>query len=183
MASQKADGLKTTKEIALLFGVSTRWVQQITKEGIIEGTKVKGVTMYDLEETVRAYVNYLSDRAKGRQAEGSLVLKEQKLKAEIALKESQGDLHRLKADIAAGKFIEVDEVKADYIRFFIAFKRFALSLPTRLSGRVSAYIDPVAARALEKELNAEIINALSGFVVAGQVPGKEDLKNGKRSSA
>ena len=38
-------------------------------------------------------------------------MKEQKLRAEVALKESQGELHRLRTEIAAGKYISIEEVK------------------------------------------------------------------------
>lgn len=44
-------------------------------------------------------------------------LKEQKLKAEIALKESQGELHRLRTAIAAGEYISIEEARADYTKF------------------------------------------------------------------
>ena len=58
---------------------------------------------YDLVPTIQQYVKYLSDKAYGKdRSEKELELREQKMKADIALKESQGELHRLKTDIAAG---------------------------------------------------------------------------------
>lgn len=39
------------------------------------------------------------------------------MQADIALKESQGELHRLKTEIAAGQYISVEEVKLDYAKF------------------------------------------------------------------
>jgi len=96
-----------------------------------------------------------------------LELREQKMKADIALKESQGELHRLKTDIAAGKYIAVEEVTMDYERFFVTFKNFAMSLPARLTDEISGYIDPLEARRIEKELHQKIRNLLVAFVVAG----------------
>ena len=66
----------------------------------------------------------------------------------------------------------------DYSRFFVAFKKFALSLPSRLSGRIAGQLDPMEVRAIEKDLNAEIIRLMESFVVAGTLP--EDMEKGKR---
>ena len=89
------------------------------------------------------------------------------MKAEIALKESQSELHRLKTDIAAGRYISVEEATMDYSRFFVAFKKFALSLPGRLITRISGLVDPTEARHIEKELQADVTQLLRAFVVAG----------------
>ncbi|MFR7629562.1 MAG: hypothetical protein ACLUZ6_02415 [Lachnospira eligens] len=68
-------------------------------------------------------------------------MKEQKLKVEIALKESQRDLHVLRTDIAAGKYITVEEVKLDYSRFFVAFKNLHYPFLTRLHGRLPVLLN------------------------------------------
>lgn len=167
--------------IASLFGVTVRRVQQLTQEGIISTTRTKDGNRYELAPTIQKYIKYLSDKAYGKsKTEKEMELREQKLQAEIALKESQGDLHRLKTEIAAGKYIDIEEVKMDYGRFFVAFKKFAMSLPSRLSGRISGHLDPMEVRAIEKDLNEEIIRLLDSFVVAGVLP-EEKKKNGKKS--
>lgn len=167
--------------IASLFGVSVRRVQQLTQEGIISTTKTAEGNRYDLAPTIQKYIKYLSDKAYGKSKnEKEMELREQKLQAEIALKESQGEMHRLKTEIASGKYIDIEEVKMDYSRFFISFKKFALSLPSRLSGRISSRLDPMEVRAIEKELNEEIIHLLDSFVVAGVTP-EEKKKRGKKS--
>lgn len=110
---------------------------------------------------------YLADKAYGReQANTEAELKEQKLKAEIALKESQGELHRLRTAIAAGEYISIEEARADYTKFFAVLKRFCAGLPSRVTGMVGTRIDPVASRALEKDLNTEINDMLRTFVLA-----------------
>ena len=167
--------------IASLFGVSVRRVQQLTQEGIISTTKTAEGNRYDLAPTIQKYIKYLSDKAYVKSKnEKEMELREQKLQAEIALKESQGEMHRLKTEIASGKYIDIEEVKMDYSRFFISFKKFALSLPSRLSGRISSRLDPMEVRAIEKELNEEIIHLLDSFVVAGVTP-EEKKKRGKKS--
>lgn len=90
-----------TEIIAQLFGVTVRRVQQLTQEGIISTTKIledgKSVRRYDLVPTIQAYVKYLSDKAYGKQhrTDKEIELREQKMQADIALKESQGELHQI----------------------------------------------------------------------------------------
>lgn len=169
--------------ISSLFGVTVRRVQQLTQEGIICTTKTLEGNRYELVPTIQKYIKYLSDRAYGKsKSEKEMELRAQKLQAEIALKESQGEMHRLKTEIASGKYIDIEEVKMDYNRFFVAFKKFALSLPSRLSGRMIGHCEPLELRAMEKDLNAEVIRLMDGFVVAGcthEELGKK--KRGKKS--
>lgn len=165
--------------IAQLFGVTVRRIQQLTQEGVLPTTETGEGRRYDLVPTIQAYVKYLSDKAYGKnRSEKEFELREQKMKAEIALKESQGELHRLRTDIAAGRYIDVEEVKLDYQRFFTVFKKFAMSLPPRLIAYISNGIDPVEARGIEKEMQQELYNSLSAFVVAGQTP--EEFSRGRR---
>ena len=130
MAEEQQGGFYRVEVIASLFGVTVRRVQQLTQEGIISTTKTKEGNRYELAPTIQRYVKYLSDKAYGKsKSEKEAELREQKLQAEIALKESQGEMHRLKTEIASGKYIDIEEVKMDYSRFFVSFKKFALSLP------------------------------------------------------
>lgn len=182
-AEEQQGGFYRVEVIASLFGVTVRRVQQLTQEGIISTTKTKEGNRYELAPTIQRYVKYLSDKAYGKsKSEKEAELREQKLQAEIALKESQGEMHRLKTEIASGKYIDIEEVKMDYSRFFVSFKKFALSLPSRLSGRISGHCDPMEIRSIEKDLNAEIIRLLNSFVVAGCTPEEmEKKKRGKKS--
>lgn len=182
MADEQQQGSYYRVEvIASLFGVSVRRVQQLTQEGIISTVKTKEGTRYELAPTIQKYIKYLSDKAYGKsKSEKEMELREAKLQAEVALKESQGEMHRLKTEIASGKYIDIEEVKMDYSRFFVVFKRFALSLPSRMAGRISGLLEPMQVREIEKDLNEEIIRLLENFVVAGVEPG-EVKKSGKKS--
>lgn len=167
--------------IAQLFGVTVRRVQQLTQEGIISTTQTPAGRRYEKDETIRAYIQYLSGKAYGKtRSEKELELKEQKLEAEVALKDSQAELHRMKREIAAGKYIEREEVELDYKKFFVVFKKFAMSMPPRLVGLISDQIRPTEARKVEKELTEEVKRMLLAFVVAGSEPG--DLKPKRRKS-
>lgn len=168
--------------IAQLFGVSVRRVQQLTQEGVISTTEVPGQgRRYELVPTIKTYIQYLSDKAYGKnRSEKETELKEQKLQAEIALKESQGELHRMRREIAAGKYIDIEEVALDYQKFFVVFKRFALSIPARLVSMISDKVEPLEARRLERDMNAEVRRMLKSFVVAG-TPEAENTKEASAS--
>lgn len=172
-----------TEIIAQLFGVSVRRIQQLTQDGVISTTKIiedgRTVRRYDLVPTIQNYIKYLSEKAYGRQGrtDKEIELREQKMEADIALKESQGELHRLKTEIAAGKYISVEEVKMDYSKFFVVFKKFAVSIPARVVGMLSGQLHPTEARKIEKELADEVNRLLGAFVIAGVVEPK-DVKNG-----
>lgn len=172
-----------TEIIAQLFGVSVRRIQQLTQDGVIATTKIiedgRTVRRYDLVPTIQNYIKYLSEKAYGRQGrtDKEIELREQKMEADIALKESQGELHRLKTEIAAGKYISVEEVKMDYSKFFVVFKKFAVSIPARVVGMLSGQLQPTEARKIEKELADEVNRLLGAFVIAGVVEPK-DVKNG-----
>lgn len=172
-----------TEIIAQLFGVSVRRIQQLTQDGVIATTKIiedgRTVRRYDLVPTIQNYIKYLSEKAYGRQGrtDKEIELREQKMEADIALKESQGELHRLKTEIAAGKYISVEEVKMDYSKFFVVFKKFAVSIPARVVGMLSGQLQPTEARKIEKELADEVNRLLGAFVIAGVV-GPKDVKNG-----
>ncbi len=154
--------------IAQLFGVTVRRIQQLTQEGVLPTTETTEGRRYDLVPTIQSYVKYLSDKAYGKnRSEKESELREQKMQADIALKESQGELHRLRTEIAAGKYISVEEVTLDYTRFFVTFKNFAMAIPARVSDMISGYVDPVETRRIEKTLQQEVRRILTAFVVAG----------------
>lgn len=178
--------LYRTEVIAQLFGVSVRRVQQLTQEGIIQTTKTLDenghtVRRYDLVPTIQNYIKHLSEKAYGKsgRTDKEIELREQKMKADVALKESQGELHRLKTEIAAGKYISIEEVKMDYSKFFVVFKKFATSLPARLISMISGSMDPAEARRVEKELAGEVNRLMTSFVIAGVI-GPKDAANGNK---
>ena len=175
-------GYYKTEVIANLFGVSVRRIQQLTQDGVIATVQTKQGRRYELAPTIQRYIKYLSDKAYGKsRSETEAKLKEQKLRAEIALKESQGELHKLRTDIAAGNYISVEEVKIDYSRFFVSFKKFAMSIPSKLAGRLSGFIDPVEVRQIENELQKEVTKLLKSFVVSAVIEERQPVQEKDKS--
>jgi len=173
--------LVRTEIIAKIFGFDgVRRVQQLTQDGVIETVEAidelgHKCRRYDLIPTVQRYISFLQKKAYGKQhrTDKEIELREQKMEADIALKESQGELHRLKTAIAAGDYISVEEVKLDYAKFFLVFKKFVTSIPARISGMLSGQLDPLEARRLEKEMSGELSELLNSFVIAGTVAPKD----------
>ena len=166
-------GYYRVEVISQLFGVTVRRIQQLTQEGVLPTTETAQGRRYDLVPTIQSYIKYLSEKAYGKnRSEKELELREQKLKAEVALKESQGELHQLKTAIAAGKYISVEEVQVDYSKFFVIFKKVALAIPAKVAGIAQTVVDPVIARSLEKDLAHEVNQLLKGFVVAAKTEGE-----------
>lgn len=167
-ASKKSEmrGYATKDTIEQLFGLSGRRIEQLVEDGVIDRVRIQGGGVrFELATTIQKYIKYLSDKAYGRErSEAEAKLKEQKLRADVALKESQGELHRLRTEIAAGNYISVEEVKADYNRFFIVFKNFALSIPSKMAGRLAGFVDPVEVREIENDLQKETKKILKDFV-------------------
>lgn len=163
---QDMKGYASKDTICRLFGLTCRRIEQLVADGVIDRVKTKGGEVrFELAPTIQKYIKYLSDKAYGRErSDKEAELKEQKLRADVALKESQGELHRLRTEIAQGNYISVEEVKADYSRFFIVFKNFALSIPGKMAGRLSGFVDPVEVREIENELQKEVKKLLSDFV-------------------
>ena len=138
------------------------------------GTRGKAKT-YDLSVCVQAYISHTVAEVE-RKTEKNRVdkLKADKLEAEIELKQSQGQLHQLRTDIALGKYITIDEVKKDYQRFFTTFKKFAMAIPSRVGGLIGGYVEPLVARGIEQDMRQEVSQMLRSFYVAGLEGGSVD---------
>ena len=174
----------TTKELSIFWGVNLRTVQRAAQEGIISKTSESKNAKFDLQDSTKRYISHLSDRANGRiKKQSEAEWKEKKLIAETALKESQAELHKMRTEIAGGKFLSIEEVKLDYAKFFVIFKKFAQGLSGRLMSYINGYINPVEARDVEMMLSKDIDNALRSFVVAGMKEGDVDSEEKQKSES
>ena len=165
--SAKTKSTYSARAVARLLGLTERRVQQLTKEGVIPAVSKGAGYCYELAPAVQAYIAYIKSSGQSGGSAREQELKQQKMEADIALKESQNELQRLKMDITAGRYISVEEITLDYARFFVAFKKFALALPNRLVGQLGGVVDPLEARRIEQELHGDVTRALRNFVVSG----------------
>ena len=96
-----------------------------------------------------------------------------KLEAEVELKESQGQLHKLKTAIAEGKYIKAEEATRDLADFMAMFKKFAMNIPPRAVKSIAGYADPQTARAMERAMRKELEDMLAVFVDAAEIGPEE----------
>lgn len=157
--------------IAQLLGKTTRRVQQLTQDGILE-TEVPpggGARKYRTCETIQRYIAHVEQKAQeigegGRLAELNL----KKLEAEVALKESQGSLHRLKTAIAEGKYLPAEQATEELAEFMATFQKFAMTIPARMAGAMSGYADAITIRNAQKAIRKELETMLTAYVDAMQ---------------
>lgn len=159
----------STTVISQLLGKTVRRVQQLTQEGVLE-TEIPpggGARKYRTCATVQRYVAYVEAKAQetgenSRAAE--LTLK--KLEAEVELKESQGQLHRMKTAIAERRYLPTEQATAELNEFLETFKRFALNIPARVAANLTGAADAVTVRGVERSLRKELEAMLETFVDA-----------------
>ena len=162
--------------IAKLLDKSVRRIQQLTQDGVLE-TEIPpggGARKYRTCETVQRYIAYTEQKAQEAGADSSTAeLNLRKLKAEVELKESQGQLHKLKTAIAEGKYIKAEEATRDLTDFMAMFKKFAMNIPPRAVKSIAGYADPQTARAMERAMRKELEDMLAVFVDAAEIGPEE----------
>lgn len=159
----------STTAIAQLLGKTVRRIQQLTQDGILE-TEIPpsgGARKYRTCETVRRYIAHVEQKAKETgEATTTAELNLKKLKAEVELKESQGELHRMKTAIAKGDYLKAEQATEELAEFMATFRTLATAIPSRVAGTMAGYTDPATARAMERNLRKEIESMLTVFVDA-----------------
>lgn len=165
-----------TTAVAKLLGKTTRRIQQLTQDGVLE-TEVPpggGARKYKTCETIQRYIAHIEQKAQETAAASSTAeLNLRKLEAEVELKESQGQLHKLKTAIAEGKYIKAEEATRDLADFMAMFKKFAMNIPPRAVKSIAGYADPQTARAMERAMRKELEDMLAVFVDAAEIGPEE----------
>lgn len=160
-----------TKAIAKLVGCTVRNIQTLTESGDLEKETPPGhkVKKYRTCQTVQKYIAYQVRIAKNKIAGGGAEAEElslKKLRAEVALKESQGQLHKLKTAIAEGKYVDTENVGRELAEFLRSFRQFALNMPARAVRSMPGQVDAVTAKAMEKAMREELETMLNAFTDA-----------------
>lgn len=159
--------------IGMLVGLSDRQIQNLTRSGVLTKETPPGrkVQKYRTCKAVQQYIAHVKQKAGEQEQPKELVLR--KLEAEVKLKESQGQLASIKADIAEGRYIETVSAAQQLTEFMDTFKHFALNIPSRVAGTVAGYTDAATARAIEKSTRKELEDMLSLFADAAMLaPGE-----------
>lgn len=156
------------EEIADIFGVTTRRVQQLTQDGVIEthmhtesGKKVK---RYDKDETVRKYIKFLSDKANGREKKTSMAKKEEaKLQAEVYMKQAKAKIMQLNLDELEGRLHAAEDVEAMTTDLVVNVRSALLSMPGQLAVDVANVSDAAECSEIISKVVINILDDLSRY--------------------
>jgi len=152
--------LISTGALCDLLEISDRALTDWKRQGLTQHSR----GWWDLKMVLRWRGQLQSGEAELNKA---VNLQQKKLEAEVAYKEAQSELTRIKTDIANGRYIDKDLIEAELSRFFLIFKKSAMSLSRKLAGEVGRYVEPLDARKIEKELSETINDALEQMSVDG----------------
>lgn len=124
--------LQPGKVIATIFGVTTRRVEQLKAEGVIQGQGKP--TKYDLLPTIQAYIKYLSDKAHGRERkEADAQLETDKLDAEKRIKQAKAEMAELELKELQGKMHRAEDVEARVTHYVLFFRSMLMAVPGKLA--------------------------------------------------
>lgn len=156
--------------IGELVGRSGRTIQSLARRGVLETEAPPGwkAKKYPTCKTIQRYIAHVKQEAEEKAGCASdleeLGLK--KLRAEVELKESQGELHRLKTAIAAGKYVDTENAGRELAEFLRSFRQFALDMPARAVRSMPGQVDAVTAKAMERAMRTEMEAMLNTFTDA-----------------
>lgn len=129
-----AENLQGTQVIARIFGVSTRRVEQLTTEGVIKAAPNSRPRKYDLLPTIQRYIQYLSDKANGREKKQTASdLEESKLRAEVQIKEAKAEVAKLELAEIKGKMHRAEDVEAIMTDHVLYFRSMLMAMPGKLA--------------------------------------------------
>lgn len=161
MAEPKQN-LQGSQVIANIFGVTTRRVEQLKAEGIIQGQGRP--TKYDLLPTIKAYIKYLSDKANGREKKEAMAeLEESKLRAEVETKQARAVAAQMELKELQGKMHRAEDVEAILTDHVLFLRSVLMSMPGKLAVDLSGtHTAPEQAERVKQEVYS-ILNQLADY--------------------
>jgi len=157
-----AENLQGSQVIAKIFGVTTRRIEQLKSEGIIQGSGRP--TKYDLLPTIQAYIKYLSDKAYGReQKETAKELEESRLHAEARFKTAKAERAEMELEELRGTLHSAEDVEAVMTDHILLLRSMILALPGRLAVDVCNAATPAEAADVIKNECYAMLNQLSEY--------------------
>lgn len=155
--------LQKTDTIAKLFGLSTRRVEQLAKEGVVPVAQTRPY-MFDLLPTIQTYIRYLSDKANGKEKSTQTTkIESDKLQAEADLKRSKADMAALQLKELEGKMHRSEDVEAMTTDLVYTVRSMIMALPGRLAVDTTHAATPAEAAVIIRGECHRILDELSGY--------------------
>ena len=153
----------STTAVAKLLGKTTRRIQQLTQDGVLE-TEVPpggGARKYKTCETIQRYIAHIEQKAQETAAASSTAeLNLRKLERSGA-ERKPGPAPQAENRHCRGKIHQAEEATRDLADFMAMFKKFAMNIPPRTVKSIAGYADPQTARAMEKAMRKELEDMLA----------------------
>ena len=149
-------------EVAALFGVTERTVQQLAKDGTITAKK-KRPYEFDLYDVAQEYIQYLSDKVRGREKKASGSVESEKLRAEADFKRSKADMAALQLKELEGEMHRSDDVEAMMDDLVYSIRSMILALPGRLAMDIIEVDNTNEASAMIRKECHAILNELAQY--------------------
>ncbi|WP_297311238.1 protoporphyrinogen oxidase [uncultured Oscillibacter sp.] len=161
---EETPGYCKTEDLANLFGLTGQWINQLTRDGVIKRRDTPAGKRYNVVESVRAYTQYLRDKAANRADKGVPEDKElEKFEAEIKIKKAKADIAELEAQELQGIMHRSEDVAAMTEDLIYTVRDSLLALPGRLAVDVAgASTAAEAAEIIKREVYA-VMKELSQY--------------------
>ncbi len=162
--AEETPGYCKTEDLANLFGLTGQWINQLTRDGVLKRRDTPAGKRYNVVESVRAYTQYLRDKAANRADKGVPEDKElEKFEAEIKIKKAKADIAELEAQELQGIMHRSEDVAAMTEDLIYTVRDSLLALPGRLAVDVAgASTAAEAAEIIKREVYA-VMKELSQY--------------------
>lgn len=141
--------------LAQFLGISSRWVQQMTKDGVLQQ---EAGGKYLLGKSVQAYILYKSGGSENISANPKELLAERiKLTRAKAVKED------LEARLMEGELLDGEIVEEELLSLVNAFKTKIRAIPTKLAPRILGLTEEAQVQAIMKGTIDEALRELSRY--------------------
>jgi excisionase family DNA binding protein len=164
MSQKDKPKIITSKEMAQLLGVTRRWVQQLTQDGIITATRVGNTNQYDLIPTIHRYITYLQKKAEENEESTEVTdLQADKLKVEIEMKRAKAQIAALELKELESKMHRSKDVEAMTTDLILVIRSKLLHLPELLASEVASINTAAEVSDRIREAVIDILEDLSDY--------------------
>ena len=137
--AEETPGYCKTEDLANLFGLTGQWINQLTRDGVIKRRDTPAGKRYNVVESVRAYTQYLRDKAANRADRGIPEDKElEKFDAEVRIKRAKAEIAELEAQEVQGIMHRSEDVAAMTEDLIYTVRGSLMALPGRLAVDVTS---------------------------------------------
>ena len=131
---EETPGYCKAEDLANLFALSGQWINQLTRDGVLKKRDTPAGKRYNVVESTRAYVQYLREKAAGRNDRNIPESKElEKFDAEVRIKQAKAQIAELESQELQGIMHRSEDVAALTEDLIYTIRDALMALPGRLA--------------------------------------------------